>query len=201
MSIKPTGQFCINCKNPSIAGKTCIRCITLNPLLPEQLICVCNYKQEIISKVVGTFKYVGVKNLAGVCAQIIFDYLTKSLSLTEMNRIRQGFCLTYVPMHKNKQIARGFNQSQLIAESLGQKLDMPVINLLQKVRKTKAQMSLNREQRNTNVQNAFTAFDCADKNVLLLDDVITTGSTMQECAKELKKSGALEVIGLAFAKD
>ncbi len=200
-SIAAAQQFCIGCNKPSVDGKTCANCLSQNKLLPDQLICASNYKQELSSKIIGTLKYVGVKNLANTCAQIASDFLHKNFKPEDLFYLKQIFYITYVPMHKNKQIARGFNQAELIANSLGKMLSMPVLGLLQKTRKTKAQMGLNKEQRLSNIQGAFTAFDCADKNILLVDDVLTTGSTMRECAQELKKAGANKVYCLAIAKD
>lgn len=200
-SIEPAQQFCIGCQKPNSNGKTCADCLASNKLVPEQLFCASNYKQELTSKIIGTLKYVGVKNLANTCAKIGSDFLFKSSEPDQLFYLKQVFYITYIPMHKNKQIARGFNQAELIANSVGKMLSMPVLTLLQKNRKTKAQMGLNEDQRLNNLNGAFTAFECANKNILLIDDVITTGSTIRECAKELKKAGANKVYCLAIARD
>ncbi len=199
--IKAPKQICIACNTPSTKGKTCLKCLTSNPLLPDYLWCVSNYNQDLISKIVTTLKYIGVKDLGNTCAKLSVDFLNKNFPPKALEQLRQNFYISYIPMHKNKQISRGFNQTQLIAERLAKLLYMPVLPMLEKTKKTKAQMSLKRHQRLTNLDGAFKGFSCAGKNVLLIDDVITTGSTMLECTKELKKAGAKKVICLAFAKD
>jgi len=112
--------------------------------------------------------------------------------------------LAAVPLHAMKQRERGYNQSRLLARSLGKKLDLPVAaaGWLVRVRPTPSQTRLTARQRLTNVRGAFRAGRFADwkeKRILLLDDVMTTGATVSECAKVLKDAGArvVDVITLA----
>ena len=107
-------------------------------------------------------------------------------------------CIVPVPLHPSKQRSRGFNQAQLLADALGKELNIPVRLLLKKIKKTKDQKSLSKQQRKKNVADAF----CVDKDeigelvpksVLLLDDVSTTGSTLTACAKVLKAYGVKQV--------
>ena len=107
-------------------------------------------------------------------------------------------CIVPVPLHPSRQRSRGFNQAQLLAEALGQELNLPVRLLLRKIKKTQDQKSLSRSQRKTNVKDAFRVDETAlgeqiPQSVLLLDDVSTTGSTLTACARVLKAHGVMRV--------
>ena len=108
-----------------------------------------------------------------------------------------------VPLHETKFKERGYNQSELLARQLGQALNLPLnLTTLRRVRKTESQMTLGAEERYKNVSGAFS---CGDKNlsqrqILLVDDVCTTGSTLDACAAALKAGGAASVWGLTLAK-
>lgn len=111
-------------------------------------------------------------------------------------------CLVPVPLHPSKFRSRGFNQAELLARAFGKEIQLPVRLLLKKKQKTKDQKNLNRRERKKNVKHVF----CIDmeeikkgipKSVLLIDDVSTTGSTLTECAKVLKKQGIQKVAFLS----
>lgn len=108
-----------------------------------------------------------------------------------------------VPLHPSRFRARGYNQAALLAHSVGRWLGLPVDEeALVKVRATKAQMSLGIEERRANVQGAFMAHAerVQGRRILLVDDVCTTGSTLEACADALKEGGAREVWGLTLAR-
>jgi competence protein ComFC len=102
-----------------------------------------------------------------------------------------------VPLHPSKQRSRGYNQSQLVADQLGNLFGLPVVSeVLVRIRATRTQTRLTAEQRRRNVAGAFKVKDRApleQKRVLLIDDVVTTGATLNECAKTLLKAGAHSV--------
>ncbi len=105
--------------------------------------------------------------------------------------------ITFVPLLKRDQKRRGYNQAQLIAKELSRLLDLPVKPLIRKVRRTEKQHDLSAEQRKQNLAGAFEAEPCEDvrgKTIILCDDVVTTGSTLDETAKTLKSAGAKAVI-------
>jgi len=99
--------------------------------------------------------------------------------------------ITYVPITKKKERERGFNQSEIIAKKLGEKLNLPIVRLLDKIKETSDQVGLSRYERLKNLKGSFAARPWVDQgqNVLLVDDVYTTGATMEECSRTLKKSG------------
>jgi ComF family protein len=105
-------------------------------------------------------------------------------------------------MHHFKQNQRGFNQTVLIAQWIEKKFAIRYQSLLLKTQKTHAQMHLNRYDRLFNQSNVFAKkanLDIQGKNILLIDDVITTGTTIEEAAKVLKTNGAHKIIALALA--
>ena len=105
--------------------------------------------------------------------------------------------ITWAPVSLFRRFKRGYDQAQLIAVALGKELNLPVIKLLRKHRNTKAQSTLNdAASRRANVQGAYEATDpikTAGKSILLIDDVLTTGSTATECALVLHTAGAKNV--------
>jgi ComF family protein len=101
-----------------------------------------------------------------------------------------------VPLHETRQRDRGFNQSELLAEYIGAAYDRAVRPLLQRVRPTLPQVELPKQSRAANVHDAFAADlheVIAGRTVLLVDDLYTTGATMAECARVLRRAGAAEI--------
>lgn len=108
-----------------------------------------------------------------------------------------------VPLHPARLRERGYNQSQLLAQAVSQELGLLVnVSSLQRTRQTKSQMTLGSSERRHNVAGAFKCLgpDLAGQKVLLLDDVCTTGSTLDSCAAALKQNGVASVWGLTLAK-
>jgi ComF family protein len=112
--------------------------------------------------------------------------------------LRDADCVVAVPLHPRREYMRGFNQAQDLAIHLGP----PVVALLKRVRHTPSQIDLPRDQRLANVRDAF-AFrpDCREREVVVLvDDVSTTGATLEACARVLKDAGVREVRALTAAR-
>lgn len=108
-----------------------------------------------------------------------------------------------IPLHDRRYAERGFNQAALIASVVAQYIDAPMRDILVRSRYTMQQARLEKEEREVNLKDAFRLRleDRVDgKNILLVDDVFTTGSTMQAAAKTLRKSGASSVVGLSVAR-
>lgn len=108
--------------------------------------------------------------------------------------------IAYVPMTLKKERRRGYNQAQLLAQALGKALELPVLPLLTKEKEIQPQHTVKGKQRSANVKNAFAAHSLAGgKHILLVDDILTTGATLCECAKMLYLAGAVCVTGVAAA--
>lgn len=111
-----------------------------------------------------------------------------------------------VPMYKKKKNQRGYNQSELIAREIAKKVEKIEYrnDILIKIKNTAKQSSLNKEQRKENLKNAYAINNneyILNKNILIFDDIYTTGSTANECAKTLSEAGAKEIGILTIAKD
>ncbi len=110
--------------------------------------------------------------------------------------------LVPVPLHRVRLRSRGFNQSALLAQSLADPMGLPVSEALARVRPTRVQSLLNDTERPANIVGAFgvsPGHPFKNASVLLIDDVVTTGSTVSECAAALRRAGAREVCVLAAA--
>lgn len=110
-----------------------------------------------------------------------------------------------VPMSKTKKANRGYNQTELISKKIAQKLNIKYESkCLIKKKANETQSSLKEKQRFENVKNIFGIENSniiKNKNIILFDDIVTTGATVNECAKVLKKAGAKKILVLAIAKD
>lgn len=105
-----------------------------------------------------------------------------------------------VPLHRARLAKRGFNQAEVIGRAVAGRLGAPFLDKLRAVRGTRDQVELTAASRRQNVAGAFEARGPVAGRVLLVDDVMTTGSTLNECARELKKAGAGEVHALTLCR-
>ena len=112
--------------------------------------------------------------------------------------------ITAVPLHYNRQLKRKYNQASLLAKHLAKQTKIAYEPfLLKRIKSTKQQTKLNKKQRTENVEDAFQAsddFNYRGKTIMIVDDVMTTGATINECAKALKQKGAKKVYALTFAR-
>lgn len=110
--------------------------------------------------------------------------------------------ITYVPLHPADLKDRGFNQCELLAKHLSEIVKIPCEALLKKTRKNEPQHTLVASKRKKNVEGVFRPLNKAlikSKRILLIDDIVTTGYTLGECAKILEENGALEIYAMTFA--
>ena len=111
--------------------------------------------------------------------------------------------ITWIPISRRRLRKRGYDQSQLLAQRIADKLDVPCVRMLKKIRHTKAQSKLKGEsERRANVLGAYAV--CPDvsvegRRILLVDDVLTTGATISECARMLLTAGAKQVVCVTLA--
>ena len=132
------------------------------------------------------------------------EFIVKNKKVCEF--LKKYDIIISVPMYKKKKNQRGYNQSELIAKETAKKVENIEYrnDILIKIRNTAKQSSLNKEQRKENLKNAYVVNNkeyILNKNILIFDDIYTTGSTANECAKMLKEAGAKDVGILTIAKD
>jgi competence protein ComFC len=152
----------------------------------------------VVRDVIHEFKYnrqIHLRHLVArwLCAALDEDRL----------RGQQFDVIVPVPLHPARQRERGFNQATLLAELLGAHVALPCSPLLKRIRYTTTQTALDRSERMENLHNAFRLRkngDVRGLRVLLIDDVLTTGSTLSECARVLKRAGAKSVHAATAAR-
>jgi competence protein ComFC len=146
-------------------------------------------------KLIHKLKYEGKIQLTPVIAGLMAERL-------ENERLAID-AIVPVPIHEKKLMARGFNQSYIIARELGERLRKPVADCLERKSETKEQYNLSRNQRVLNISGAFSvklSYNIGKyMNILLVDDIYTTGSTVNECSKVLKRAGADKVFVITAA--
>ena len=127
------------------------------------------------------------------------SYMIKTI---KENQINDFDLIIYVPIHWRKEARRGYNQAYLLANAVGENLNKPVLNkVLIKSKWTKEQNKLSSLARRHNLDNSFAIKNSESirgKRILLIDDLVTTGTTLSLCAKELIRAGADSVTGLAL---
>ena len=187
--------FCPVCHLPTEYGECCANCLEQSFLDKE--IAILKYsEQEIIGKIIHNLKYNYAEDLEDLIKKIIIEFCQKNSNLfTEATEI------VLVPLHKKRYAERGFNQAEIIAESLAEILSLPINKNLKRIRYTKQQAKLNKKERAENINEAFALLGKnISSTIILVDDVFTTGSTMQACAKVLKEKGVKKVIGFTLAR-
>jgi len=197
--------YCPFCEARTADAKLCFSCLPPHSSLSDKfyldrLLYLFPYQDFKIQKVIKAFKYRFIKELEIPLGRLMASYLEKIKNKIDLN----DSVLIPVPLHQRKLNQRGYNQSELIAAEISKYSNLETANnCLLKTKPTKDQVNLKENQRPENLKNVFRCDRpelILDKKVLLLDDVYTTGTTMQECAKVLKDAGTKEVIGLAIAR-
>lgn len=151
-----------------------------------------------ISSIILAYKYGRIKWLYKWLSFIIIERFRFYDEFKEYNAI------TYVPLSRIKEFKRGFNQTQLIADKLSRHYNLPLINSLIKIKETKNQVALNQEERKKNLVGSFIVRvpdDVKNKNIIVIDDVATTMSTLNEVSKTLRNAGAKRVCCYTVAKE
>ena len=200
---------CPFCQNILKTGETlCERCkdeLPLRSILTELEL---DYSRHI--DVVSAFFYEG-KIKDAICnfkfkarldyADFFAENMANAIKLS--NKKLDFDFISCVPMSKKHKKERGFNQASVLAKKLSEVLGAPFLETVAKVKYTKTQHTLSRAERLVNVKGAFSVLNkdaTLGKKILFCDDILTTGSTIKECALVLYNSGVKEVLGVTIAK-
>lgn len=150
-----------------------------------------------VQRLIHKLKYNGVKPLGKYLGRVYGNILRSSAYCDDID------CILAVPLHSSRMRERGFNQSGLIAEGMSDALDIPLVDkILVRVKGSATQTRKQRYERWENVEGVFGVSDperIEGKHILLVDDVITTGSTIEACATELLKLPGVKVSVAALA--
>lgn len=188
-----SNAYCPQCSRPSVRGSFCLSCHQKSHL--SQIFAACSYSDYRVSRMVRSLK---------------FQYVTKSVSalipfLTEVWKLygstQEVVCVVPIPLHVRRFRERGFNQADLLARGFAEAFHFPYMPAaLQRNQYTVPQTSLARDERIANIKKIFTASSTVkNQNILLIDDVFTTGATLQDAARTLREQGAADVKALTLA--
>jgi len=182
-------QECLVCQKPSPFGKTHPDCVTRNSV--DGAISALTHKDRRVAEIIKVFKYNFVSDLALPLSQLI----VQTINTQGLENYFHDFVIVPVPLHKRRYNWRGFNQSLLLSKTLSEKLGIPVDEqLVTRQKFTRPQVRLDAQARKKNLENAFSMpGDAANKKILLVDDVVTSGSTAHELAKLFKSAKASEI--------
>ncbi len=202
-NILQTDLVCPKCEKLAIGGQThpiCFRKFSLDGLWSLGIY------QNPLREAIKQLKYGYVKGLAEDLVNILVEYWARyqPFVLDQIKKDKgRGWVVIPVPLYWWKGNSRGFNQSSLIGQSLSKKLGLSYLEGLKRIKNTKPQVGLKGQDRHQNIKGAF-ALDTQHKiqntNVLLIDDVWTTGATLKECCYMLKRAGAKKVWALTLAR-
>ncbi|WP_242971967.1 ComF family protein [Haloimpatiens massiliensis] len=184
--------LCINCRDKI---KDCEESIKFKIYNKETRIYSALYYSPAVKKIVLGLKYKSDFR----CGNILADYMIKIIKDKEIH----FDMITYVPLNKENEKKRGYNQSRYLAKYIGEKFDKKVIDCLKKSKETRDQIGLNGKERWVNLKDSFKFIkgkNIKNKKILLVDDVITTGATAYYCVSELLKNNSDEIIVLTAAK-
>jgi len=179
-----SAAHCPSCALPTPTGEVCGRCLQHPPAF-DHAVAAFSYSFPIDQL---------IKALKFHERLILIDFLADELA----SRITiKPDCLIAIPLHPTRLRERGFNQSQLLAARISKRLGIPLLTeACQRVRDTPPQSSLPWKERDKNMRDAFavsSSADFVDSHVAIVDDVMTTGASLGELARTLKKAGAREV--------
>lgn len=181
-------EKCPHCGGETNNGGFCDFCMKH---FPFDSVCGA-FPYEKVRKAIHLFKYDGDKTIGNGLGALMADglmrYHEELLVKTDV--------MVSVPLHEKKEKNRGFNQTHILCEKISEKTGLVFRKGgLKRTRETIAQSELDPEERKLNLKDAFRATeDFTGKRVLLVDDIFTTGTTCRECAKELYRAGAKEVM-------
>jgi competence protein ComFC len=212
-------QRCIVCQKNTPFGATHPLCQT--PWGADGLISFYDYHDKKVAQIIIKGKY----NFIPMAYEILGQMIAKQLKIQYPDlTTANSYELAYIPLHSTRQRWRGFNQAEVLCQAIGKELNLPISRALIRSKITKTQKDLKKDARIKNVAGAFAInprvpipllakegpgkvisddinFSVKNKNIILVDDVTTTGSTLQEAAKTLKRHGAAKVICLTVARD
>ena len=201
---------CLGCQAPGAwACAKCLRSINpggpaislaTSPLeRPDKIYIAGDYNDPLLGEMIKKFKYNFITDLAAPLSAFLSFYWSGQITL---NPQLSGAILVPIPLSRQRERWRGFNQAALLAEGLAGRLGLEVIPGLIRAKHRTAQARLTEAGRRKNINDAFQATGRLPKQrtIILIDDVVTTGATLVEAAATLKKSGISQVSALVLAK-
>lgn len=224
-------KYCVNCRK--LGDYLCSDCFTFLSFDVEKICAACNLAsfngfthpkckgKYAIDGVFSSISYKGVAKklivkfkydpyLTGLKTVLSDLFYEGIIQKEEFDKVLDsppagGSILVPIPLFASRERKRGYNHAEILAKGLSAKLGIPTVKILKRIRNTKPQANLKREERLKNLKDAFVLDpkfekEIKYKQIFLVDDVFTTGSTLLETGKILKKNGAKSVWGLTLAR-
>ncbi len=200
-------NLCLVCQRPSIDGLTHPGCRGKYNI--DGCFSAVPYNKTI-KKLIYNFKYKPyLSSLNKFLGDLLHESLLQNESLNRVLKSSTAWIFVPIPLHPSKFRKRGYNHSEILAKELGKKFNIEVLNLLERVKDTKSQYGLKLPDRKKNIQGAFEInssfiihhLSFKNTSVFLVDDIVTTGSTLLEASNTLKRNGAKRVYGVTLARD
>lgn len=209
-------NLCFMCDKASYNGLTHPKCLRKYSI--DGCFSALTYN-KLTQKLIYNFKYKPyIKDLTVVLTDLFYESIIQNENLIKLMAdgaparnaspssasVAGGWLMVSVPLSSSKFKKRGYNQAEILAKTLAKKFNIPFQNILKRARDTKTQVGMSGLERKLNMKDAFilnTKYLIRNTNIFLVDDVVTTGSTLKEAAKVLKRNGAKRVIGLTLARD
>lgn len=196
----------------------CLACFNKIEIIPkyqkqpylDQVISATDYKNPLVQELIKNFKYHYIKELGKPLSQLLIKSLAQCWTL-DLPAGRQGFqyntIVLPIPLYKTRERTRGFNQAELLAKEIAEYFNLCLeTNILKRTISTIPQVNVkDHEKRKANIKDVFSIHPLSlkrlkDQNIILIDDVSTTGATLSEAAKVLKKSRIKQVWALVVAR-
>jgi len=188
--------FCPTCRNRLAENKK-----TCHPQANYFLAAVGDYNDAILQNLIHYFKYKNLKALTPVLGGLLVKHL-KLINQPFDNLV--NFIVVPVPLHRRRERERGFNQAKLLAQFISRECNLELVEGLKRIKNTEPQASIKEpEKRLKNIINCFQIKNpeaVQGGNIILVDDVFTSGATINEAVKILKSNGAKKIIALVLAK-
>lgn len=204
--------YCYLCGKRSPNGETCPKCKSKAGSKLTGLLVASDWNNLLVRQIIYEYKYRFITELSSLLTQLLVVFLNQSGFFTQHLPLDiNSYILIPVPLHPRRLAWRGFNQAELLANGISNYLKIPVANnLIRRCHHTPPQMDItDKNERIKNVTNAFalnpnfkigTGNQIKNKIIILVDDISTTGSTLNECAKALKPLKPKEMWGLVLAR-
>lgn len=197
-------MICLACNKGSFDGLTHPKCRGKYTI--DGAFSAINYK-GVVKKLIYNFKYKPfLSDLNKTLTELFYESIIQQelFIKTIQQYSNKTICLVPIPLHNKRLRKRGYNHAKLLADGLSQNLNLRVIDILERTKNTKSQFGLKLKERKENIKDAFifnAKYEIHNTGVFLVDDILTTGSTLLEGARILKRQGAKKVWGLTLARD
>jgi len=192
--IKIKNQGCPICHKKTEGGRLCRSCRSKNKL--TGVIAYGYFHDPILKKIIHQYKYEGISAAGEEIASLLVE-------VVKANGIRFDV-IAYAPVSRRRFNERGYNQAEILAKHLSKYFGKPFFREISKIKHTPTQVGLKRKDRIHNLEGTIVVKNgevLKGKRIIIIDDVLTTGATLNECARALRQAGARQVWGVVLAKE